>query len=362
VLSTHYGHSLLVHADGTVWAWGWNDLGQLGTGTVSAPQATPGQVVELTDVVSVSAQDGYSLGVRRDGSVWSWGMSAPGGPHGGTPMQVAGLSQVVRAEAGRWHAVALRADGTVWTWGANFLGQLGRGWDWDVGHQPAPAPVPGLSDVVDIAAGESHALALRRDGTVWAWGSNQAGELGNLSTWASAEPLPVEGLSDVVALEATASGSLALRADGTVWVWGLTNSGPPSIVLRRLEGLSDIVALTSSTVHNLALRADGTVWAWGWNFFGQLGDGTQQEGRRAPAPVVGLDGVVAIAASQDHSLALRRDGSLWAWGSNHAGLLGQSGGPQNVLAPARTPLPCRFTALPSLEHRASPTQQCHEAR
>lgn len=240
-----YAHSLTADADGNVWAWGYNELGQLGDGTLE---------------------------------------NRP------TPVRVQNLSDIRAVAAGAYHSLALHRDGTVWAWGANWNGQLGLGPDQEGRHQRTPVQVPGLTDVVALDAGDFHSLALRQDGTVWAWGANWDGQLGN-------------------------------------------GTSQPGFSPTQVPGLTDIVALASSPYHVLALRRDGTVWAWGLNLDGQLGDDPHMFRRFTAKPVPGLTEAVAIAAAGiGHSLAVRRDGTVWGWGSNGFGQIG-TGSPEGVLLP-----------------------------
>jgi uncharacterized protein (TIGR03437 family) len=196
-------------------------------------------------------------------------------------VQVRGLGRIVTIAAGGNHALALQDDGTVWAWGTNWTGQLGDGTIAE--QQAAPVQVRGLEGVVAIAAGSTHSLAAKRDGTVWAWGWNGFGELGDATTTQRLTPVRVSGLTEVVAVA----------------------GGGGSVV----------------GAHSLALRRDGTVWVWGHNGSGQLGDGTTTD-RLTPVQVAGLSEVAAIAAGDAHSLALKRGGTVWAWGSNESGQLG----------------------------------------
>jgi hypothetical protein len=179
--------------------------------------------------------------------------------------------------AGESHSLALKSDGTVWAWGYNFEGQLGDGTRRD---RLTPTQVSGLNSVVSVTAGYTHSLALKSDGTVWAWGGNLTGELGNGTTTQSLTPVQVKGLGGMVAVAAGYGHCLALKADGTVWSWGRNDVGQLGDGTRtnqstpiRVSGLGEVVALTSGYAHNLALKNDGTLWAWGLNYDGQLGDG-----------------------------------------------------------------------------------------
>jgi len=177
-------------------------------------------------------------------------------------------------------------------------------------NSSTPLQVPNLSQVVALAAGYGHSLALRSDGTVWAWGDNSYGQLGNGTTTNSSTPVQVSGLSGIVAISAGGYHSLALRSDGTVWAWGENSFGQlgngtatDSYTPVHVSSSSGIVAISAGGSHSLAVRSDGTVWAWGNNFAGELGNGTFTDSS-TPVQVSGLSGVTAIAGGGYHSLAL----------------------------------------------------------
>jgi alpha-tubulin suppressor-like RCC1 family protein len=334
VLAAGGAHSLALDADGTLWAWGHNAVGQLGDGT-TRNRSQPVKAVGLGKVKAVEAGPGHSLALAEDGTVWAWGANDYGqlgqDPYGTmsnpTPTQVPGLTGVVAVATGEGHSLALRADGTVWAWGANSDGQLGQPVSYE--PNPMPAQVPDLTDVVAIAADRLHTLALRADGTVWAWGNNSRGELGRPPNFEpNPTPAQVPELTGAVAISAGLTHALALRSDGTVWAWGDNSSGergqPPYDELTssptQVPGLTDVVAVAAGSSFSLALRADGTVSAWGFNALFQLGDGTRLD-RYTPQQVPGLKHVIALAADQN-PLALSKNGTLWAWGDNAYGQLG----------------------------------------
>lgn len=242
-----------------------------------------------------------------------------------TPKQVSVLSDITAISGGKEHSLALKSDGTVWAWGYNGWGQLGDGTTTD---RRTPVQVSGLSDIIAIAGGGSHSLALKSDGTVWAWGDNLYYQLGDGTQTDSSTPIQVKSLRGVIAISSRSEYSLALKTDGTVWAWGDNEYGQLGDGTTKnrsapvqVSGLSDIIAIAGGGEHSLALKSDGTVWAWGHNGWGQLGDGTDTN-RSTPLQVRGISGIAAISGGLWHSLALKPDGTAWAWGNNGYGQLG----------------------------------------
>ncbi|MDP9368610.1 MAG: hypothetical protein M3Q03_10110 [Chloroflexota bacterium] len=358
---------------GAVWAWGENGNGQWGNSPGSLSLA-PVQVGGLIGVTDIAAGSAHKLALRRDGSVWTWGANARGQLGNGTvtdslsPIPVGGLGRAVAVAAGTEHSLALLADGTVWAWGANDAGQLGEASPGTCGRRdaenpvligcsPTPVQVEGLSGVTSVASGAHHNLALLADGTVWAWGANTgrsvlgpgAPESGCDFTSCSRTPTPVDGLDGVSALAAGASHNLALLVDGTVRSWGVDANGQlgrPSEPCGRLgcgptpgyvSGLREVTAIAAGGDHSLALRADGTVWAWGQNFYSQ--SGSPSSFSSGPATVGGLTGMIDIAAGPAHSLALGADGSVWVWGANAYGYDGRPG-PDFCSTESSVPISC----------------------
>jgi alpha-tubulin suppressor-like RCC1 family protein len=256
------------------------------------------------------------------------------------PVEIPGLAHVRAVAAGANTAYALKSGGEVWAWGDNSEAELG-----DSGGPPReiPARIHATSGFVAIAAGMFSAYALRRDGTVWAWGNNAVGQLGTGDTEAvHGRPRPVQRLDGMIAIAAGASDGYALRRDGTVWAWGDDSLGqlgaggciaspasardgsrcPPAGVPVQVKGLSGVSAIAAGSNTGYALRGDGTVWAWGDNGFGALGGRTGRQFAAWPVPVIGMRHVVRIAAGSASGYAVVSDGSVWAWGRGVDGELG----------------------------------------
>jgi alpha-tubulin suppressor-like RCC1 family protein len=250
-----------------------------------------------------------------------------------TPVQVQNLNGIKAIAAGSFHTLALKDDGTVWAWGVNIVGELGIGTA-DTAAHPTPVQVQNLSGVTTVAGGDTDSLVLKGDGTVWAWGRNDLGQLGDGTTIERHTPVQVgvPPLSGATAIAAGQGHTLALKDDGTVWAWGLNVVGELGIGTAdtaahptpvQVQNLSGITAIAGGDDHSLALKSDGTVWAWGDNNFGELGIGTADTAAHpTPMQVQNLSGIKAIAAGSHHSLALKNDGTVVAWGFNNLGQLG----------------------------------------
>ncbi|RKH36926.1 RCC1 domain-containing protein, partial [Corallococcus llansteffanensis] len=340
-------HSALLR-DGKVYVWGNNNLGQLGLGQ-PGPEAghspSPLLLTALPEVSAVAFGQNSSLAVGQDGTVWTWGdnknaqlgLGVPGASTldvttRWSPERVPSLTDAVTAARGFQHALVLTGDRTVWAFGSNGSGQLG-----DDTAKPAsdvPVKVVGLTDVIQVAAGSEHSVALRADGTVWTWGRNSSGNLGLGTTDSDphARPTQVPGLTDVVDIAAGKDHTLALRADGTVVAWGLGASGQlghgqsgsegSSAVPVAVRELTNATSVAANGTVSFALRADGTVIGWGQNANGTLGTGDKVTRAAPSTAVVGLTDVTTLGVGALHAVGVRRDGAVFGWGWNFKGCVG----------------------------------------
>lgn len=334
-------HHLALSNDGHVWAWGSDSYGEIGDGGplgVNAP--VPVEVVHLTDVVAVSAGQTYSLALSHDGTVWAWGDNSQGQfglgtstpASSSTPQQVPGVSNIVAIAAGAYHALALRADGLVYSWGQNPYGQLGNGSSDASQTDYAPAQVTSLTGVVTVSAGTYTSIALRKDGTVWSWGFNADGALGIGSASSTSVTVPTQTLTPtgIVGVSGGGTCSIAVRDDGTAWSWGDNQNGQlgigssgttPVTTPVQVQGITAAVQAAASVANAISVDRDGTVRVWGDNGNGQLGNGTAAVGG-IPAQMTNVTGVVSVAAGDGFSIVARTSGTVFGWGADGTAQLG----------------------------------------
>lgn len=284
-------HSAALKSDGTVWTWGFNRYGQLGDGTMTdqsrAVQVITSAGVPLTDVKRVQAAGQETFVIKNDGTLWGFGIS---GTLAGTDnssnraVQIkasanAYLTSVKDVAGSQYHVLALKEDGTVWAWGYGGYGALGNGSTKDTEYPVQVKMSSGdfLTDVVDVASNDIASFALKSDGTVWSWGNNLYGNLGNGGgdTTTAVQVLDSTGapLTDVVGVAGGIQINVAMKSDGTLWWWGLQNSGYPKATKVNLAG---VTSFSAGANFGVGLLSDGTIWSWGWNTDDQFGVDTNK--------------------------------------------------------------------------------------
>jgi uncharacterized repeat protein (TIGR03803 family) len=345
-------HSLELQPDGSLWAWGGDDSGQLGENANTNVQFELFPIdiqnyfcnsVYISNLVTVAAGRDYGLAVEANGAIWSWGINSYGQLGNGSsissqniPSPITGLSNVVSVAAGNTHTLMLCSDGSVWAAGSDWDNELGVGGLPD--HEtntPVRSLIPTGTVIVAIAAGGSHSFALDSSSNLWAWGYGGDGELGNGGTTNFDTPTKLTTISNVIAIAAGGGHSIALTADGRVRTWGDNGSGElgrtnlpaslPGLVTGALTN-QRVVAIAGGNQFTLAATSNGYVYAWGLNNYWQLG--TNNTGTiTSPCRVPWISNALFVTASPvgDHSLAITRDQGtehVWAWGKNHSGQLG----------------------------------------
>jgi alpha-tubulin suppressor-like RCC1 family protein len=350
--------ALTLDGDGAVFGWGYNRQGELGDGTLT-DRSTPVPVTMRPGVAfdQLSAGFHYSLALDEGGQAWAWG-NPQGTDLGDTTLHLEPVRVTMPkatiftlVSAGDGHSLALDQDGRAWGWGLNSYGQVGDGSTTDR-TQPVAVDMPSGVRFTTVAAGDLQSAALDEDGAVWVWGSDPEDMFGGgaddrLETPVQVTP-PVPGLT--FASIDVGNGAVAIDENGNAWdVWwsyfnDLWSQQPFEPVPMPSDpdgpGTVAFAQVDISWDHRLALDEDGRVWAWGSNWAGQLGDGTFDAREDALVRVELPEGVTVtrIAAGQDVSYALDRDGNVWAWGYNDFGSLG-NGTTTNSAEPVQVAMP-----------------------
>jgi uncharacterized protein YjdB len=326
-------HTMAIAADGSLWGWGRNSEGQRGDGVSTGTKSAPIQVGTDKNWKDVSVGYYHSIALKTDGSLWGWGSNSDGCVGDGTntnrntPVRIGTATDWAAISAASGFSIALKADGSIWAWGNNSIGQLGDG---TKTNRNAPVRVGADTDWEAIFAGHTHSLAIKTDGSLWAWGWNNEGQLGDNGLNANKDaPTMVGTATDWKAASGGYDHTLAVKTDGTLWRWGgnyygQQGDGNGFHWSRRspiqLGTDTDWKAVAAGWSASMALKADGTLWVWGRNEDGELGDGANAN-RDAPAQV-GAAEWASITAGHYQSLAFKANGTLWAWGRNTYGQLG----------------------------------------
>ena len=357
-----------IKTDGSLWSWGYNAFGQLGTGdTTSYP--SPVQIGLLTDWQTVVCGGSHTTAIKTDGTLWGWGNNSVGQLGISTTVwltqDISVMSQVgaesnwevvdpsiqqLGSSLGANSAFGITSTGTLWTWGYNTHGELGDG---TTVNKSSPVQVGSLTDWKQVAGGFNHTAAIKTDSTLWTWGYNSYGQLGDGTIVMKSSPVQVGSLTD---WKKVASGSYhiaAIKTDNTLWAWGSGRSGQTSNVI---DGWQTIIDLSYGEVGrdtdwrvvdpdtliinttgggdylcNFGIKSNGTLWSCGYNGFGQLGTGDTTS-YSSPVQVGTATNWKQVASSFGSTLAVDTNGTLWGWGSNSFGELG-TGNTTRYLSP-----------------------------
>jgi alpha-tubulin suppressor-like RCC1 family protein len=322
-----------------LYSWGSNAFGQLGTGNLTY-FSSPSQVGSLTNWAAISiggtapTAGAFTLAIKTDGTLWSWGKNDSGQlglgnlTYYSSPKQVGALTNWSSISTGALFGVAIKTNGTLWTWGFNSAGQLGLG---NRTYYSSPKQVGALTNWQSISCAASSIAAIQTDGTLWTWGLNNAGALGRNNTTSYSSPKQVGSLTNWKTFSSTGYGNyfLAVKTDGTLWAWGTNGQGELGTGnITYYSSPKQIGALTSwlsvaSTYHSsMAVKTDGTLWSWGKNNNGQLGTSNLTY-YSSPKQVGALTNWSSkITMSLNNGYAIKTDGTLWSWGNGAYGQLG----------------------------------------
>ena len=330
------GYSLGVKKNGTLWGWGVNSHGTLGDGSI-INKLVQVQIGIENNWKSVSASTA-SFGLKNDGTLWAWGNNNSGQLGDGTfvdkilPIQIIENNKFKSVSTAGPSSFAITTNGNLLAWGNNSNGQLGLGVQYNIVNIPTRV---GKSDEWNfIAAGDGHVLAIMENSSIYSWGINRYGELGIKIFGDKTAPVRIEKNSTFLEVTTGQGSTGLLKSDGTVWTCGQTSGnnvipfnlggiGPISYnsSFVKLENLNDVKTIASGFTHSFAIKNDGTLWAWGYNNYGQLGDGTVNNSKVALL-IGSSNNWKSIGAGLYYSVGIKNDGTLWSWGNNNSGQLG----------------------------------------
>jgi len=334
-ISAGQNFSLAIKSDGTLWGWGQNS-NQLGLG-FTGNQSAPIQIGTANNWLTVSAGANHSLAVKMNGTLWSWGNGQFG--HLGNGLfnsatwnvtQVGTATDWSSVSAGTVFSLALKTNGTLWSWGRNDTGQLGNNTTVDLN---IPTQVGTATDWMLIDAGEQHSLAIKTNNSMWAWGANGFGQLGNGNNTTSLVPIQVTAALTWIAISAGGGHSMAINNLNSLWTWGKNLNGqlgdgtildsnlPLYIQINAAGAVSTVLKISAGQSHSMIILNDNTLWTSGLNLAGQLG--LANNTNTNTFNIVGLQNTWdKISAGHQHSLALEFTSNLWSTGRNMEGQLG----------------------------------------
>jgi alpha-tubulin suppressor-like RCC1 family protein len=326
--------SFALKSNNSLWVWGMNQHTQFGNyknKNVFQPVASPSSWKKAS--TPISSFSGHTLAIASNGTLWSWGQNNDGQLGIGTtythkvlPVQVGTSADWKQVTNGNFASLAIRENGTLWAWGRNTYGVLGTG----TGTSNILTPFQVGTDTTwnQVSAGNEHVLAIKENGTLWAWGRNNQGQLGIGSTVDQVTPVQVGTETTWVWVSAGLQFSTALKSDGTLWTWGSNSHGQ----LGRV-GVTNIPGLVNSSnpwktvaaggYHTVGIKQDSTLWAWGRNDYGQMGNNTSTNSS-APFLINSSPVWLKIGTGLEHSLAIKTDSTLWVWGRNTNGQTGDT--------------------------------------
>lgn len=347
-------HTAAIMNNGTLWTWGWNISGQLGDGTLT-DRYTPTQIGTATNWLKIATNhSSHCIALKTNGTLWGWGLNQSGQAgdynysniNGYTliPQQIGTDNNWNVITTGNKHSLAIKNNGTLWAWGRNEDGQLGIG---NYANKDAPTQVGTATDWANVSAGSAHTIAIKQDGSIWAWGNNGDGQLGIGNTVSKNVPTRIGTLNSWVNVYAGGGFCLALKNDGTLWAFGNNSLGELGIgnnadknIPTQVGTANNWQKIAPGGLHTLAIKTDGTLWSWGININGMLGDGTVTN-RNYPLQIGAATDWTAVASGEFHSLAIKASTDMYLWGDNYGGQMGNGTGGNNtsVLVPTLRPCP-----------------------
>lgn len=314
---------IAISQDGSLWGWGENGNRQLGIGTVADQDLLV--LISSASWQSVAAGTTHTLAVKSDGTLWAWGSDSyeklgnGSSDNASVPQQIGTANDWKEVVAGERGSLALKTNGTLWGWGTNANGYLGNNAATTY-ESNVPIQIGTASDWAHIAGSDSrHALAIKMNGTLWAWGQNNAGQVGNATVVDQFTPVQIGVANNWNMVEAGSSLSFALKTDNTLWAWGASSAGVPVNQTQPTQIGTDSNWQSFSLnkydtfQYTLMTKTNGTLWAWGSDNYEQLGNGTA-ENYASPTQIGTATDWLNVTAGHRQGCAVKTDGTFWTWG------------------------------------------------
>lgn len=351
--------TLAKKTDGSLWAWGSNIYGKLGVAIPGAAiQDRHKRVTTDQDWGMFSAGRDHSLALKNDGTLWAWGRNDRGQIGDGTdginfskdsPVQIGTGSDWQVVGTGNEHSLAIKANGTLWAWGYNGEGRLGDNTSTD---RLVPTQIGTGTNWRSVVAGYDHSVGLTNDGKIYTWGSNGFGQLvlgGTTTIYTRYVPTRVGTASNWKFIDAGDSHTIALKNDNTLWVGGNNYDGQLGLGTNGFVqtlvqmGTDTWLQVAAGSKFTIGIKSDGTLWSWGNNFRGQLGNGTTNVNTNVPGQIGTDNDWQMVAAGLDMAMAMKSNGVVYTWGNNSNGQLGTPGPNQSYNVP--TAIECYALAV-----------------
>jgi alpha-tubulin suppressor-like RCC1 family protein len=325
-----------VFSGAELYAWGVNNFGRLGLNDV-ANRSSPVQVGALTNWAQVSAGGTHTAAITTGGQLYAWGLNGTASYQTNflgdntvfsrsSPVQIGALTNWAQVSAGSAHTAAVKTDGALWAWGVGTNGRLGDG---TIVNRSSPVQIGALTNWAQVSAGGTHTAAITTGGQLYAWGNNGSDQIGDNTVFSRSSPVQIGALTNWAQVSAGASHTASVKTDGTMWAWGGNAQGAVgdgTVVNKsspvQIGALTNWAQVSTGNANTAAVKTDGTMWAWGDNTGGKLGQNDVYINRSSPVQIGALTNWARVSTSSSNVSAIKTDSTLWAWGSNTTGQLG----------------------------------------
>jgi alpha-tubulin suppressor-like RCC1 family protein len=344
-VSTGGAHTLGLGADNSLWAWGRGNVGQLGLGSFTNVNL-PTKVGTDLNWTQISCGNAHSMALKSDGTIWTWGRNLLGQLGNGSsgnlafPTQMGTLNNWVFICAGDEYSTAIKSDGTLWAWGDNTYGQLGDGTFGSTENKSIPVQVGTDTNWLSVSAGNNHTMAIKTNGTLWTFGRNNSGQLGDGTNIDKITPVQIGTDTNWQTVSASLYHTVALKNNGSLWTWGLNTNGQLGDGTNvdknapiNIDPTLTFTKIARGIQHIISERSNGTLWSNGLNVSGQLGDATVIAKSLPTAVNTVVNSWKTITSRFSHCAGIKTDGTMFMWGSNLYGQLGNGSSAAAVSSP-----------------------------